>query len=78
MNMSAKMLGTVLGITSREVNLLLKENGYINGEPGKWVLTELGKQFAEISQKDNGYGGYAKRTWQFLMWNEDIIKNLKK
>ncbi|MGG0644936.1 hypothetical protein ABE021_13520 [Sporosarcina gallistercoris] len=77
MSMSAKMFGEVLGKTAREVNLLLKERGLLDGKPGNWNLTELGKQFCEVRKKYNGYGGYAARKWDFPMWEEKIVDKLQ-
>lgn len=78
MRMSTEMIGEVLGKTAKEVNLLLKDKGFFDGKPGNWVLTELGKQFGEMRQKDNGHGGYAKREWKFAVWDENIVNKLKK
>jgi hypothetical protein len=33
MRMSARMIGKVLGMTDREVNKLLKDKGFLDGEP---------------------------------------------
>jgi hypothetical protein len=77
MSMSAQMIGEVLGKSAKEVNLLLRDKGFLDGKPGKWILTELGKQFGEEWQNDNGYGGYAARKWKFIMWDEKIINKLK-
>lgn len=77
MSMSATMIGKVLGRTTKEVYLLLKDQGFLDGEPGNWILTELGKQFGEQRQKDNGEGGYAKRAWGILVWDEKIVNKLK-
>ena len=63
MNMSAKMIGEVLGKTAREVNLLLKDKFVFDGKSGNWFLTELGKKFGGLRKKENGYGGYAARAW---------------
>ena len=77
MGMSAKRIGEVLGLNAREVNLLLKEKGFLSGKPGDWILTELGKQFGKVIPRDNGWGGWAKRTWNIMMWDEEIVDQLK-
>ncbi len=72
MKKSARQLGDMLGKTAQEVNLLLKEHGYLDGTPGDYYVTEKGKSYAEERFKDNGYGGYAARSWSFTMWDEEI------
>ncbi len=70
---SARQLGEIIGKTANEVNRLLKDEGFLEGEPGNYELTEKGKQYGEERYKDNGYGGYAERHWDFIMWDEEII-----
>lgn len=76
MKKTAKQLGKELGKTAQEVNELLKEKGYLDGNPNHYILTNLGEKFAEIVKKDNGYGGYAKRNWEFRIWAEDVLEDL--
>ena len=38
----------------------------------------MAQGLVELRQKANGYGGYAKREWTFLMWDEGIVDELKK
>lgn len=78
MKMSAKDIGKVLGETAQGVNLLLKEKGYLDGEPGNYTLTELGEKFGEIYEYTNGWQGYAKRVRSSRLWDETIIERLKK
>lgn len=70
---SAKQLGQILRLNAREVNVLLKNKGFLDGEPGNYRLTKKGEEYAETRYKDNGYGGYAARAWEFLMWDECVI-----
>lgn len=70
---SARQLGEIVGLSAREVNVRLKEKGYLTGEPGNYQLTQKGEEYAETRYKDNGYGGYAARGWEFLMWDECMI-----
>ena len=78
MKLSAKMIGEQLGLPSIEVNKLLQKVGYLTGNPGNWIPTSMAQGLFELRQKTKGYGGYAKREWTFLMWDEGIVDELKK
>ena len=73
MKESAKLLGQRLGLSSQETNHMLKEEGFLEGKPGNYNLTEKGKEFGEYSAHDNGYGGYAHRSWAFPVWDTDKV-----
>ena len=73
MSLSARMIGEIIGMKSREVNLLLHEHGLLEGSPGNWSITEYGKSFGNTSYHDNGYGGYAAREWDYVMWDESVL-----
>ena len=45
MTLSAKRLGERCGLTAEEMNILLKEEGFLSGEPGNYYPTEKGKLF---------------------------------
>ncbi len=66
---SASRLGRLVGLGAREVNLKLKELGLLDGNPGDWSLTDEGKQYGEVHNHSNGYGGYAARGWGFILWD---------
>lgn len=78
MKVSAKMIGEQLGLTSGEVNKLLQKSGYLTGNQGNWIPTNIAQGLFELMKKTNGYGGYAKREWTFLMWDEGIVDELRK
>lgn len=40
MTLSAKRLGERCGLTAEEMNILLKEEGFLSGEPGNYYPTE--------------------------------------
>ena len=61
---SAKQLGMIIGLSAKEVNNILKDKGYLAGKPGEYELTKKGEEFAELRSKDNGFGGYAARSWE--------------
>ena len=76
MRKTAKRLGEMLGLDSKEVNKKLAEIGYLQGEPGNWALTEQGAQHGEVIVRDNGYGGYTARSWDYIVWDPDVANKL--
>ena len=72
MTLSAKRLGEKCGLTAEEMNCLLKDEGFLSGEPGNYYPTEKGKIFVSEKGDDNGYGGYAFRGWNWLEWDESL------
>jgi hypothetical protein len=76
MGMSARVLGREFGLTAQEMNALLKQHGYLYGEPGAYGLTEKGQQFGDEHHHDNGYGGYAYRQWETRTWNDETAASL--
>lgn len=77
MGMTATQLGPIFGRGAAAMNVLLRDHGFLEGSPGAWRLTELGKQFARSHDFDNGYGGYAYRSWGWLSWSDGLIDALK-
>lgn len=77
MGMTATQLGAIFGRGAAAMNSLLKEHGFLEGSPGAWMPTELGKQFAQSVDFDNGYGGYAHRSWGWLTWTDGLVDALK-
>ena len=73
---SASQLGSMLGLTGREVNLRLHELGYLDGEPGNWIPTEKALPYVIERGESNGYGGYAARSWSYLLWDRDLVYEL--
>ena len=76
MKLSATKLGKMIGMSGEEVNKKLASLGYLKGVPGDWGLTEKGKLFGELRYKDNGYGGYAARSWSYIVWDESLASKL--
>ncbi len=72
MRITARRLGRMVGLDSKVVNQKLADLGYLAGKPGAWSITEEGKKHGEERYKDNGYGGYAARSWSYFVWDEDI------
>lgn len=77
MQMTATQLGSIFGRGAAAMNVLLKDHGFLEGRPGDWQVTELGKQFVSSVDFDNGYGGYAHRTWGWLTWSDGLVDALK-
>ena len=76
MRKSARRLGQMVGLDSKEVNQKLAELGYLEGQPGNWSMTEEGREHGEERFYDNGYGGYAARGWSYPVWDEDVARKL--
>lgn len=76
MGLSAKRLGEKIGLTAEQTNTLLKDEGYIIGDAGEYILTEKGKMFARVNGWDNGYGGFAYRGYNYNEYDESILNNL--
>lgn len=53
----------MLGLGAHDANVLLSLQGFLEGKPGEYLLTELGEQFGQHVSEDNGYGGVAHRQW---------------
>lgn len=76
MSLSSKKLGEKIGLNAQEMNVLLKEEGFQDGEPGDYSVTDKGAQYVTPKGNDNGYGGYAHRGWNWNEWDESIIDEL--
>ena len=58
MRLSAKQIGDKHGLTSREVNQLLKRQGFLKGEPNNWCPTEKAEPYIHETDYKRGTGGY--------------------
>ena len=74
--LSATELGALLGLTAQEMNVLLKEEGFIKGDPGNYSPTDKGKEYSDELSDDNGYGGYCARWWSWLVWPKSILDEM--
>nr|WP_308545932.1 hypothetical protein [uncultured Lachnoclostridium sp.] len=74
MGKSARMLGQEHGLTSQEMNYILKKEGYLEGEAGDYSITEKGAPYAEETDFHRGTGGYAhyNRYWTTRNWDESL------
>lgn len=73
MRKSAKQLGRIMGLSASEVMRRLANIGFLEGRPGDWSITPEGEEYGEERLCDNGYGGYAARSWSYFVWDEDVI-----
>lgn len=73
---SARRIGKQTGKTAQEINKLLKEHGFMEGEPGFYKPTAKGEPFCVEKFDGNGYGGFAARSWSWLEWSKDVIPQL--
>ena len=67
----------MFGLTAQEMNMALKLLGYLDGEPGHYLPTVKCKPFYLQKYYDNGYRGYANRTWSTVTYDESIIESLE-
>lgn len=74
--LSARGIGKQIDATSMEVNRLLKDQGFLYGEPGGYGLTPKGEKFGVQQAHDNGYGGYAHRSWETTHFDPSIVEVL--
>ncbi|WP_433020572.1 hypothetical protein [Kribbella sp. CA-294648] len=60
------------------MNQLLKDHGYLYGEPGAYRLTEKGQQYGEEQYHSRGTGGYAhyNRNWETRTWSDETAAAL--
>lgn len=78
MSKSARLLGQSLGLSAQEINLILKEEGFLAGEPGKYSVTEKGAKYAIEKDFHRGTGGYDhyNRNWSTRTWDDGITSEL--
>lgn len=75
--LSARRLGERIGLSAREMNRRLVSHGYLKGTPGHYLITVKGEQRGEVRAFDNGYGGFAYRQWDYVVWDEDLADELR-
>lgn len=78
MRKSARVLGQKYGLTAQEMNFVLKEEGFLNGEPGNYTVTEKGEKYAAEQDHSRGTGGYSwyNRAWTTRTWDDGITDEL--
>lgn len=73
---SARNLGQKCGLTAEEMNVLLKEEGYLEGEPGNYSPTEKGQEYSEERGDGNEYGGKCAVGWHWFVWALQILDEI--
>ncbi len=78
MRKSARILGQDYGLTAQEMNYVLREKGFLAGNPNDYSVTEQGQPFAEEQDFQRGTGGYAQYNpcWTTRSWDESITNEL--
>lgn len=67
-------LGRELGLNSQEMNILLRDEGYLEGEPGDWKLTDKGRACAGQQHWDVSspmHAGYVTTRW-----DDEVLENI--
>lgn len=73
MRKSARYLGRDVGLNAEEMNVWLKEEGYLEGEPGDYRVTEKGRPYATQRHWETGspnHVGYVSTSWKEEILNE--------
>ncbi|MEU8045677.1 hypothetical protein AB0B71_16235 [Micromonospora echinofusca] len=78
MSKSATVLGQLYGVTGQVMNVILKELGYLEGDPGAYRITEKGAKYAFERDHHRGTGGYGwyNRDWTTRTWGDGIVDEL--
>lgn len=75
---SATVLGRSFGLSGMEMNLLLRAQGMLEGEPGSYGVTDAGARFAHEKFVQRGTGGYShyNPSWDERSWDFSILEQL--
>jgi hypothetical protein len=78
MRKSARILGQDYELTAQEMNFVLREEGFLGGEPGSYTVTEKGARFAHEQDHSRGTGGYGQynRAWTTRTWDDEIADEM--
>lgn len=71
---SATGLGREIGLTGAEMNALLEERGYLEGEPGDYRVTEAGRPYVDQQHRD--VGGSTHAGYISTRWDEGILEQI--
>ena len=77
MQVSARILGRDYGLTAEEMNRVLVKQGFLQGMPGDYSVTQKALQYTAEKNFHRGTGGYASynRYWTTRTF-DDSIKNV--
>ena len=75
---SATALGKDYNLSSQEMNYVLKKQGFLDGAPGDYSVTNKGRAYAETKDFHRGTGGYSiyNRHYSTRSWDESIKDEL--
>lgn len=74
MRKSAKYLGEDVGLSAQAMNVWLKREGFLEGEPGNYRVTDKGFPYARQTHWDAGDSHNA--GYPVVSWPEEIFDNL--
>jgi hypothetical protein len=81
MTKNATQLGAEFGLNAAEMNFVLREEGFLDGEPGAYRVTEKGEPFATEHDHHRGPGGNSSLTynrhWTTRRWHESVTDGLE-
>ena len=74
MRKSARYLGKDIGLSAQEMNVLLKEEGYLEGEPNDYKVTEKGRPY--VKQRHWDAGNSLNAGYVVTSWDEEILDEI--
>lgn len=79
MRVSARILGQDYGLTAEEMNRVLVKQGFLQGAPGNYSVTQKALQYAVEKDFHRGTGGYAcyNRYWTTRTFDDSIKEVLE-
>ena len=74
MQVSARILGQNYGLTAEEMNRVLVKQGFLQGAPGNYSVTQKALHYAVEKDFHRGTGGYAcyNRYWTTRTFDDSI------
>ena len=74
MQVSARILGQEYGLTAEEMNRVLVKQGFLQGTPGDYSVTQKALQYVVEKDFHRGTGGYAcyNRYWTTRTFDDSI------
>lgn len=79
MGRSASYYGRSLGLSGQEMNALMKQQGYLDGKPGEYSLTEKAAPHAHVKYESRGNGGgwaSMNPSWEITTYEPTILDEL--
>lgn len=78
MQVSARVLGKDYGLTAEEMNRILVKQGFLQGVPGDYSVTQKGLQYAVEKNFHRGTGGYSRYNcyWTTRTFDDSIKEAL--